>query len=122
MLFQTHPKNLALSWGFNYVFKDSFQFLPSSLAALAENLRKDAGEHGFKFLCSEFRPDEIPLLLRKGIYPYEYMNSFEKFEEEKLPPRDAFISALKHENISVTDYEFAKEMAKIWISHLERIS
>ena len=78
----TPEKYLALSWGFNYVFKDSFQFLPTSLAALAENLRKDAGEHGFKFLCCQFRGEAIPLFLRMGIYPYEYMNSFDKFEKK----------------------------------------
>ena len=72
-------KYLALSLGFNYVVKYSLHFLPTRLGGLHENLRKNVGERGFKFICSEFRPEEIPLL-RKGIYAYEYMNSFEKFE------------------------------------------
>ena len=30
------------------------------------------------------------LLLRKGVYPYEYMDSWEKFDETTIPPKEAF--------------------------------
>ena len=40
------------------------------------------------------------LLLRKGIYPYEYINSWERFDENAIPPKEAFYSELNLENIT----------------------
>jgi hypothetical protein len=51
------------------------------------------------------------LLIRKGIYPYEYMDSFDKFSEIQLPPQEAFFSNLTNKSISDADYEYAH---KIW--------
>ena len=51
------------------------------------------------------------LLLRKGIYPYEYMDSWEKFDETTLPPKEAFYSNLNLEDISDEDYAHAQ---KVW--------
>ena len=48
------------------------------------------------------------LMKRKGVYPYKYMNSFERFIETKLPPKDAFFSSLKNEGISDEDYVHAQ--------------
>ena len=48
------------------------------------------------------------LLLRKGVYPYEYMNSFERFFETSLPDKDAFYSNLNMEGITEIDYRHAK--------------
>ena len=39
-------------------------------------------------------------LLRKGVYPYEYMNSWEKFNETSIPPKEAYYSKLNEEDIS----------------------
>ena len=49
--------------------------------------------------------------LRKGVYPYEYMDSWEKFDETALPPKKDFYSNLNLENISDEDYTHAQ---KIW--------
>ena len=49
--------------------------------------------------------------MRKGVYPYDYMNSIDKFKETKLPPKEAFYSKLNDCDISEEDYEHAK---KIW--------
>ena len=38
--------------------------------------------------------EQFRLLPRKGVYPYEYMTSWDKFEETKLPPKEAFHSNL----------------------------
>ena len=46
------------------------------------------------------------MLLRKGVYPYEYMDSWEKFDETTLPPKEAFYSNLNLEDISDENYEF----------------
>ena len=55
----------------------------SSLDKLAKNL----SNKGFKYLIKEFGSKNLELLKQKGTYPYEYMNSFERFNEEKLPAK-----------------------------------
>ena len=70
-------------------FLDSFKFMSSSLDSLVENLAK-SGLEKFKETKKEFG-DKIELLSRKGIYPYDYMTGFEKFELEQLPPKRNFI-------------------------------
>ena len=51
------------------------------------------------------------LLLRKGVYPYEDMDSWEKFDEIILPPKEVFHSNLNLEDISDEDYVQAQ---KVW--------
>ena len=48
------------------------------------------------------------LLLRKGVYPYEYINSSERFHETSLPDKEAFYSNLNMENIADVDFRHAK--------------
>ena len=47
------------------------------------------------------------MLLRKGVYPYEYMNSWERFDETSLPDEEAFYSELNLEDITDKDYDHA---------------
>ena len=47
---------------------------------------------------------------RKGVYPYELMNGWEKFEETCLPPKDVFYSRLKMKGISDQDYEHPQQV------------
>ena len=49
------------------------------------------------------------LSLRKGVYSYEYMDSWEKFDETALPSKEAFYSNLNLENISDDDYAHAQK-------------
>ena len=42
-------------------------------------------DEDFKYLVEEFGSENLELFLKKGNYPYEYMKSFERFNEEKLP-------------------------------------
>ena len=51
------------------------------------------------------------MFLRKGVYPYEYMDSLEKFDKTALPPKKDFYSNLNIENISDEDYAHAQ---KVW--------
>ena len=44
-------------------------------------------------------------MTRKGVYPYDYVNSIEKLKETKLPPKEAFYSKLNDEEISDEDYQ-----------------
>ena len=51
------------------------------------------------------------LILRKGVYPYEYMDSWQRFDETLLPDKEDFYSNLNMENITDSDYKHAK---KLW--------
>ena len=51
---------------------------------------------------------DLNLLTDKSVYPYDYMNSWEKFDEIKLPDKDDFYSQLYEENITDKDYARAK--------------
>ena len=50
------------------------------------------------------------LLLRKGVYPYEYLDSFERFSESSLSDKDALYSNLNIKNITDIDYRHAKNV------------
>ena len=56
------------------------------------------------------KKSKAPLLLRKGVYCYEYMDGPEKFELNSLPPIGAFYSSLTKETISQEDYKYAQEV------------
>jgi hypothetical protein len=84
--------------------------MSSSLEKLVDNLAKK-GPTQFHHMTEYFGTDKIDLLLRKQIYPYEYLDSECKFTEEKLLPKEACYSSLSGEDISVEDYAHAQ---KIW--------
>ena len=50
------------------------------------------------------------LLLRKGIYPYEYIHSWERFDENTIPPKEAFYWELNLENITEKHYEHVRSV------------
>ena len=77
-------------------FIDSMQFMNSSLDKLVKNLvHKD-----FKYLVKEFGTENLKILKQKGAYPYECMNSFKIFNEDKLCARKYFYSSTKDKKIS----------------------
>ena len=89
-------------------FIDSFQFLGSSLECLTENLKATGGISNFKHFSSEFKDEhEANLLLRKNVYPYDYMNDESTFFETEIPPKEAFYSNIKKSDISDEDYYHA---------------
>ena len=59
------------------------------------------------YQLSENDINKFKLLLRKGVYPYEYMDSWRRFNETKLPSKDNFYSTLNLEDISDDDYVHA---------------
>ena len=110
---QGMEKYLTLSLGKYLVFKDTLQFLSFSLQTLADNMSK-GGIEKFKHLKLQFpntRDDLLKLLIRKGVYPYEYMDSMARFDEKQLPPKAAFFSKLTNSDIAEEDYAHAK---KVW--------
>ena len=57
--------------------------------SLDKLVKKITAEH-FKYLTEEFGSKNLELLKEKGGYPYEYMNSFKKINQEKLPNKKCF--------------------------------
>jgi hypothetical protein len=81
-------------------FIDSFQFLSTSLDTLSKNLT----DSDFINLTQLFQSQHLHLLKSKGVYPYDYMDSWEKYEESELPSKHSFFNNLKMEHISDFDY------------------
>ena len=84
-------------------FIDSFKFVASSLDKLVENLDKHCCVNTGKF----YKGKQLSLLMRKGVYPYEYASSCARFDDKQLPPKEAFYSKLSGEGISDDDYKHA---------------
>jgi hypothetical protein len=87
-------------------FVDSLAFLNASLDKLVENL-KLSGTEQFVHTRKYFG-DNANLMLRKGIYPYEYISFMSKLDEGQLPPQSEFYSSLTKMGVSDVDYEHAK--------------
>ena len=90
---------MSFALGKSIIFIDSMLFMNSSLDKLVGNLSD------FKYLSSVFNGEKLDLVKKKGIYPYEYMDSFEKFKEDKFPDIDCFFSSLKNYGISEEEYQ-----------------
>ena len=94
---------------FKIVFKDTLKFLGASLEVLVSNTPKD----GFKNILRYFSKEQAEILKQKGFYPYEYMDTVEKFKDPTPPPREAFYSKLSGRGISEKDY---KHVWNVWNS------
>ena len=76
----------------------------SSLDKLAKNL----SDKDFNYLIEEFGSKNLELLKQKGAYPYEYMNSFQRFNEEKLPAKNLFMVVQKMDKlVMMVKYQMA---------------
>ena len=85
-------------------FIDSF---PQGLDKLAKTL----GDDEFRYLSESYISNHFGLIRRKGVYPYDYMDSFDRFEETELPSQDAFFSKLSGSPCSDSEYTHA---ARVW--------
>ena len=101
-------KYMAFMLGNNLTFIDSFQFMSSSLDKLVNNLPKE----DLKYTSKVFKGKRLDLMSKKGVYPYDYMDSFEKFDQEELPKKEDFYSILNDQNISDKEYDHAKNVWK----------
>ena len=98
-------KYMAFMLGNNLVFLDSFQFMSSGLEKLVSNIPRKS----LKYTSQKFKGKKLDLMARKGVYPYDYMDSFDKFNE-KLPMKEEFYSILNDEHISDEDYKHAQNV------------
>ena len=97
---------MAFMLGKHLVFLESFQFMASSLERLAANLPTDA----FKYTSQVFQDEKLVLMKQKGVYPYDYMDSFWRFGDQQLPPKEEFYRILTDEGISDVQYQHAQNV------------
>ena len=100
-------KYMAFMLGNHLTFIDSFQFMSSSLDKLVSNLPKD----DLIYTSKAFKGKRLNLMSQKGVYPYDFMDSFEKFNQTEPPNKDQFYSILKGQHITDDEYDHAK---KVW--------
>ena len=74
----------------NIILLDSLQFSKASLDSLAGNLQNS----DFKHLLLEFPTDKLEIFRKKDSYPYEWVDCYEKFNYQELPPKAAFYSSI----------------------------
>ena len=86
---------MAFFLGRDLVFIDNMQFMNCSLDKLVKNLV----DKDFKYLVKQFETEISKILKQKGAYPYEYMSSFKRFNEDKLCARKYFYSSTKNKKI-----------------------
>ena len=58
---------------------------------MQNSLVKNLISEDFRYLSEECSDEKLKLVKEKGIYPYEYMDSFKKFNEDKLPDKESFL-------------------------------
>ena len=100
-------KYMAFMLGNHLTFIDSFQFMSSSLDKLVSNLPKD----DLIYTSKAFKGRRLDLMSQKGVYPYDFMDSFEKFDQMELPNKDLFYSILNDQQITDDEYDHAN---KVW--------
>ena len=100
-------------------FTDSFKFMSSSLDSLTKNFVSGGGKWLFEF--EDYSELQYDLFTRKGIHPYQYMSSWDRFEETQLPLIEAFHSKLNMSSISSNDYQHAQRVWKEFRIHNQEI-
>ena len=98
---------MAFMLGNHLTFIDSFQFMSSSRDKLVSNLPKD----DLIYTPKAFKGKRLNLMSQKGVYPYDFMDIFEKFNQMELPTKDQFYSILNNQHITDGEYDYAK---KVW--------
>ena len=101
-------------------FTDSMRSMTASLIQSIEKVSEIDRKISYDALIGKFYNtyqlcnkdlNKFALLLRKGVYPYEYMDSWKRFKEESLPDKEYFYSELNQEHITDEDYIHAQ---KVW--------
>ena len=98
---------MAFMLGNHLTFIDSFQLMSSRLDKLVSNLPKKT----FKYTSQVFKGKKLDLMSKKGVYPYDFKDIFEKFDQTELPTEEQFYSTLNDQHITNDEYDHAK---KVW--------
>ena len=102
VILKTSEKYMSIIVNRNNVSSDSNQFYKGSLDSLASNLE----DSDFKHLMPEFPTDQLELLKRKDAYPYEWVDSYEKFKYPSLPEKNYFYSSIKDGKRDKSDEQY----------------
>ena len=94
----------------NIVILDSNQFYKGKFDSHASNLE----DNDFKHFVSEFSLEKLEILKRKDAYRYEWVDSFEKFNYQELPPKECFYSSLKDGKRYKSDGHISDEQYLHW--------
>ena len=110
---QNMEKYLQVEWGKNMVFRDSLQFLTTSLEQLTAMLAKTGRGNFYNLheVVPQIYPgSDVELLERKGVFCYDYVDSFARLDEPALPPRAAFFNQIGGVEFSEADYTHAQHV------------
>lgn len=88
-------------------FIDSFRFMAESLCKLASLIPSNKKRILHSVCQKDYSSEQISMLERKGVFPYDYVDSIERLSETSLPSIDHFYSRLNEEEISPDEYRFA---------------
>ncbi|CAB3977545.1 uncharacterized transposon-derived [Paramuricea clavata] len=98
-------KYISFSLGRNLVFKDSIQFMASSLEDLVSNLSAE----NFRIVGKRWKGEDCNLVTQKGVFPYEFLDDISKLSTEGLPSKDKFYSSLYESGVKDEDYQRAQK-------------
>jgi len=99
-----------------FTFIDSYRFLEGSLEVLTKILNEKEGELEDKFPYTKqffnenypnIKDEDFKYIIQKGVFPYEYLDSFDKLNDKNLPDIKEFYSSIKDKNITLEDYNRA---------------
>ena len=116
-------------------FKDTLQFLGSSLDKLVSNLAAKTKngqtlesifpnlDKYFQDKWAHIHKEGFELLTRKGVYPYEYMDDFSKMEETSLPPKEKFLMISPRSTLVMKIIRLCKiygihSSSRIWVNSM----
>lgn len=104
-------KYMSITMDNHIQFKDSMQFLNSSLSNLVKSVPKESFTH----LMSDFKgcsKNQLDLIIQKGVFPYDWFNNLNCLKETKLPSKDKFFSKLSNDHITDKEYKLAQNVWK----------
>ena len=111
-LFQSQKKNISFEFK-NLKFVDSYSFLGASLDELVKNLRNDNNydmsrfNNTLKYFKQQYphlNNEQLKLVLKKGEFPYKYIDCSEKFNDSQLPDEKWFNSSLSPLDMNKYDH------------------
>lgn len=103
------PGNYSYNTMIKLKFIDSCRFMPASLSELASLIPSDKKRILYSCL-DDYSLEQLAMLERKGVFPYDYVDSFERLQETSLPSKKHFYSELNEDEIDDDEYKFALQV------------
>lgn len=103
-------KNISSKLSIKFI--DIFRSMADSLSNLAKNLSEDKTR--FRETAKIFHRNSLDVVIQIGVYPYKYVDSWDKLDDKSLPPKSKFFNSLLDEKISDKDYLHAQNVWNIF--------